>query len=64
MRNTLHRHWLNKTGLTADGGPIDERDLHRYFNTAKSRVYVAGLCRDTFARFRIAFYFPLGLAAD
>ncbi|XP_031831343.2 uncharacterized protein LOC116426488 isoform X3 [Nomia melanderi] len=38
-----HRHWLNKTGLTADSGPIDERDLHRYFNTAKSRVYVAGV---------------------
>ncbi|XP_076283070.1 uncharacterized protein LOC143210260 isoform X3 [Lasioglossum baleicum] len=38
------RHWLNKTGLqAADDGSINEKDLHRYFSTAKSRVYVAGV---------------------
>ncbi|XP_033338342.2 uncharacterized protein LOC117227324 isoform X4 [Megalopta genalis] len=35
------RHWLNKT--EAANGSIEEKDLHRYFNTAKSRVYVAGV---------------------
>lgn len=37
------RYWLKKNGVEAFGGPIDEKDLHRYFNTAKSQVYVAGL---------------------
>ncbi|XP_076659640.1 uncharacterized protein LOC143362968 isoform X4 [Halictus rubicundus] len=37
------RHWLNNTGLQAADGSINEKDLHRYFNTAKSRVYVAGV---------------------
>ncbi|XP_043255353.1 uncharacterized protein LOC122399061 isoform X5 [Colletes gigas] len=37
------RYWLNKTGLATSGGLIDEKDLHRFFNTAKSRVYVAGV---------------------
>ncbi|XP_078033814.1 uncharacterized protein LOC144468306 isoform X2 [Augochlora pura] len=35
------RHWLNKT--EAANGSIEGKDLHRYFNTAKSRVYVAGV---------------------
>ncbi|XP_076638369.1 uncharacterized protein LOC143350269 isoform X4 [Colletes latitarsis] len=37
------RYWLNKTGLATSGGLIDEKDLRRFFNTAKSRVYVAGV---------------------
>ncbi|XP_015439745.1 PREDICTED: uncharacterized protein LOC107194614 [Dufourea novaeangliae] len=37
------RHWLNKTALAAAEESIDQRDLHRFFNTAKSRVYVAGV---------------------
>ncbi|XP_068982625.1 titin homolog isoform X5 [Bombus flavifrons] len=37
------RYWLKKNGVEAFGGPIDEKDLHRYFNTAKSQVYVAGV---------------------
>ncbi|XP_053986037.1 uncharacterized protein LOC128880225 isoform X2 [Hylaeus volcanicus] len=35
------RYWLNKTATS--GGPINEQDLYRYFDTAKSRVYVAGV---------------------
>ncbi|XP_076666656.1 uncharacterized protein LOC143368149 isoform X3 [Andrena cerasifolii] len=37
------RYWLNKTRLATSTGLIDEKDLHRHFNTAKSRVYVAGV---------------------
>ncbi|XP_076165907.1 uncharacterized protein LOC143145939 isoform X2 [Ptiloglossa arizonensis] len=37
------RYWLSKSGLATSGGSINEKDLHRYFNTAKSRVYVAGV---------------------
>ncbi|CAK9822507.1 hypothetical protein ANTRET_LOCUS1032 [Anthophora retusa] len=37
------RYWLTKNKFEAFGASIDKKDLHRYFNTAKSRVYVAGV---------------------
>ncbi|KAK9307255.1 hypothetical protein QLX08_002294 [Tetragonisca angustula] len=37
------RYWLKKNGVETFGELIDEKDLHRYFDTAKSRVYVAGV---------------------
>ncbi|KOX80779.1 hypothetical protein WN51_03841 [Melipona quadrifasciata] len=37
------RYWLKKNGVETFGELTDEKDLHRYFDTAKSRVYVAGV---------------------
>ncbi|XP_034177415.2 uncharacterized protein LOC117602933 isoform X3 [Osmia lignaria lignaria] len=37
------RLWLKKNGLEDYGGQIDEADLERYFNTAKSQVYLTGV---------------------
>ncbi|CAK9813792.1 hypothetical protein ANTQUA_LOCUS7767, partial [Anthophora quadrimaculata] len=37
------RYWLTKNKFEAFGASIDKKDLHRYFNTAKSRVHVAGV---------------------
>ncbi|KAG7203312.1 hypothetical protein KM043_010401 [Ampulex compressa] len=39
------RSWLKRNEKWFDtfGGPIDEEELHRFFSTAKSRVYVAGV---------------------
>ncbi|XP_031365487.1 uncharacterized protein LOC102673723 isoform X9 [Apis dorsata] len=37
------RNWLERHGSEAFGGSISQEDLRLYFNTAKSRVYVAGV---------------------
>ncbi|XP_043792093.1 uncharacterized protein LOC122714646 isoform X7 [Apis laboriosa] len=37
------RNWLERHGLEAFGGSISQEDLRLYFNTAKSRIYVAGV---------------------
>ncbi|XP_017752865.1 PREDICTED: uncharacterized protein LOC108545639 isoform X3 [Eufriesea mexicana] len=37
------RYWLKKHEFEAFGEPIDEKNLLRHFNTAKSRVYVPGV---------------------
>ncbi|XP_026674368.1 uncharacterized protein LOC108631025 [Ceratina calcarata] len=38
-----HTYWLAKTESEVLGGPIDEKELHRYINTGKARVYVGGV---------------------
>lgn len=52
LTKTVFRFWLSKNGLQTSGGPLEEQDLHRYFDTAKSRVYVAGSFVSLFRNFK------------
>ncbi|XP_076762747.1 uncharacterized protein LOC143430385 isoform X2 [Xylocopa sonorina] len=36
-------YWLKQKEVEVRGGSLNKKDLHRYFSTAKARVYVAGV---------------------
>ncbi|CAL7949946.1 unnamed protein product [Xylocopa violacea] len=36
-------YWLKQKEVEARGGSLNKKDFHRYFSTAKARVYVAGV---------------------
>lgn len=50
------RNWLERHGSEAFGGSISQEDLRLYFNTAKSRVYVAGLFIE-YEYFNLRFFY-------